>query len=78
MRRKHLKRVLRLRQLRRARELTQAEMASLVGIGINAYNAIETGRATPNLATAKAIAKVFGRPVEEVFEYVVIDREAVA
>jgi DNA-binding XRE family transcriptional regulator len=53
-------------------------MATLVGIGVNAYNAIETGRATPNLTTAKTIAKVFARPVEEVFEYVVIDSQAVA
>jgi putative transcriptional regulator len=70
MRRKHRKRILRLRQLRRARELTQAQMAAVVGIGLNAYNAIETGRATPSLTTAKTIAQVFTRPVEEVFEYV--------
>jgi putative transcriptional regulator len=69
MRPKH-HRVLRLRQLRRARELTQADMAKRVGIHINAYNAIEKGRATPSLVTAKAIAEVFSEPIERVFEQV--------
>lgn len=69
MRPKHRK-VLRLRQLRRARELTQGDMAKRVGIHINAYNAIETGRSTPSLDTAKDIAAVFGEPVEQVFDYV--------
>jgi DNA-binding XRE family transcriptional regulator len=69
MRPKH-KRVLRLRQLRRARELTQAELAGRVGIHPNAYNAIEKGRSVPSLDTAKNIAAVFGEPVETVFGYV--------
>ena len=58
------------RQLRRARELTQADMAVRVGIHINAYNAIENGRSIPSLNTAKAIAAVFSEPVETVFDYV--------
>lgn len=62
--------VMRLRQLRRARELTQVELAKRVGIHVNAYNAIEKGRATPSLDTAKDIAAVFGEPIERVFEYV--------
>jgi putative transcriptional regulator len=69
MRKKHRK-VLRLRQLRRARELTQVQIARKVGIHVNAYNAIETGRSTPSLDTARSIAGLFGQPVEQVFEYV--------
>jgi putative transcriptional regulator len=69
MRKKHTT-VLRLRQLRRARELTQVEIAKRVGIHVNAYNAIEKGRSTPSLDTARALANVFGEPVEHVFEYV--------
>ena len=71
MRPNHHKLVLRLRQLRRHRELTQADMAKRVGIHINAYNAIEKGRATPALDTAQRIALVFpGETVDSVFEYV--------
>jgi putative transcriptional regulator len=69
MRQKH-KRVMRLRQLRRARELTQVEIAKRVGIHRNAYNAIEKGRSEPGLETAKKIAAVFQQPVEHVFAYV--------
>lgn len=69
MRLKH-KRVLRLRQLRRARELTQTQMAAKAGIALSNYSAIETGRQNPNLVTAKAIAEVFGESIETVFEYV--------
>lgn len=64
------KRVMRLRQLRRARELTQVQMAKRVGLTTGAYNAIEKGKAVPALDNAKAIAAVFGEPVETVFDYV--------
>jgi putative transcriptional regulator len=69
MRKKH-NTVLRLRQLRRMRELTQVEIAKKVGIHVNAYCAIEKGHATPSLTTARAIADVFGESVERVFDYV--------
>lgn len=69
MRQKHRK-VLRLRQLRREREWTQAKIAARVGIHINAYRMIELGQAVPNLDTARAIAKVFDQPIEQVFDYV--------
>lgn len=69
MRPKH-KRILRLRQLRRARELTQAQMAAKVGLHINQYSLIENGKSTPGLDTAKVIAAAFNEPVERVFEYV--------
>lgn len=45
-------------------------MAERVGLHINAYNAIEKGRSTPSLDTAKSIAAVFGESVEQVFEYI--------
>jgi putative transcriptional regulator len=64
--------VLQLRQLRRARELTQVAIAERVGITTNAYNAIERGRSTPSLSTAREIAKVFALPIEEVFREIEI------
>lgn len=67
MRQKH-KTILRLRQLRRARELTQQQIAKRVGIHVNAYGAIEKGKAVPSLNTAREIAKVFGESIEHVFD----------
>lgn len=65
-----LRRVLRLRQLRRGREMTQAELAQRVGLATPTISSIEKGAIKPSLDKAIAIAAVFGRPVEEVFEYV--------
>jgi putative transcriptional regulator len=69
MRPKH-RRILRLRQLRKERDWTQQQMADRVGLHVNAYNGIETGRTNPSLENAKAIAKVFNLPVDQVFDYV--------
>ncbi len=63
-------RVLRLRQLRRLRELTLEQTAAKVGLTLNAYHAIETGKSTPTLDTAQRIATFFGQPIERVFELV--------
>lgn len=64
------KRILKLRQLRRERELTQRQMASRVGMHINAYCQVERGNVSPNLKTAFKIAGVLGRPIEEVFRVI--------
>ena len=56
-----------IRALRKARQLTQAELAEQMGVSRNTINSIEMGRYIPSLPLALALARFFGRPVEEVF-----------
>jgi putative transcriptional regulator len=56
-----------VRELRAARGLSQAQLADAVSVSRQTINAIETGRYTPSLGLAIALARFFGRTVEEVF-----------
>ena len=56
-----------VRGLRTARGLSQEKLARAMGVSRQTINAIETGRYTPSLPLALALARFFGRPVEEVF-----------
>jgi putative transcriptional regulator len=47
--------------------LSQAQLATAMGVSRQTINAIETGRYLPSLPLAMALARHFGRPVEEVF-----------
>jgi len=58
----------RLRVLRAERGWSQADLASRVGVSRQTVNAIETGRDDPRLVLAFAIARAFGKRIEEVFE----------
>ena len=51
------------------REMTQQELAEKIGVSRQTVNAIETGKYWPSLEVAFRIAEVFGRRVDEVFEY---------
>ena len=57
-----------IRTLRSERELSQAELGKALGVSRQTINAIETERYTPSLPLAIALARFFGRPVEEVFQ----------
>lgn len=57
----------RVRELRQAHGLTQAALAAAMGVSRNTINSIETGRYTPSLPLAMALARYFDRTVEEVF-----------
>jgi len=57
-----------IRTLRSERALSQAELGKALGVSRQTINAIETERYTPSLPLAIALARFFGRPVEEVFE----------
>jgi len=60
----------RIRSLRfAAGEMTQAELADRVSLTRQTIIAIEQGRYSPTLETAFQIARVFGVPLEEVFQY---------
>lgn len=50
-------------------EMTQAELADRVGVTRQTIIAIEQGRYSPSLEMAFRIARVFGVPLEEVFQY---------
>lgn len=50
--------------------MTQTELGERVGLTTSAISDIESGRTKPSFDSAIALAQVFGRPVEEVFEYV--------
>ena len=60
-------------QIRRLRfehgEMTQAELAEHIGVTRQTVIAIEQGRYSPSLEMAFQIARAFGVPLDEVFQY---------
>lgn len=52
---------------RKANQLTQAEMAGMLGVSRSMYSAIEIGAREPGLELAKQIADLFGTTVDELF-----------
>ena len=59
-----------LRALRFAHgQMTQAELATRIGVTRQTVIAIEQGRYSPSLEMAFQLAHVFGVPLEEVFQY---------
>lgn len=57
-----------LRDLRTARGWSQQDLAERLGVSRQTVNAIETERYDPSLPLALKVAKLFGRPVENIFE----------
>jgi len=57
-----------LRQLRADKGWSQAALADMLGVSRQSVNAIETGKYDPSLPLAFAIARIFERPIEEIFE----------
>jgi putative transcriptional regulator len=56
-----------VRQLRLDKGLSQADLGTELGVSRQTVNSIEVERYTPSLALAMALARFFGRSVEEVF-----------
>jgi putative transcriptional regulator len=56
-----------VRALRTATGLSQQELAEALNVSRQTINSIETGRYTPSLPLAIALARYFGATVEEVF-----------
>ena len=50
-------------------EMTQAELAERLGVTRQTVIAIEQGRYSPSLEMAFQIARVFGVPLDAVFQY---------
>lgn len=60
----------RIRELRfHAGEMTQQALAERIGVTRQTVIAIEQGKYSPSLDAAFRIAKAFGVPLDEVFQY---------
>lgn len=53
--------------MREDRGWSQGRLAEEVGVSRQTINAIETGRFDPSLPLALRLARLLGRPVEEIF-----------
>ncbi len=58
----------RLRVLRAERGWSQADLADRLGVSRQTVNAIETEKYDPSLPLAFAMARLFDRPIEAIFE----------
>ena len=58
----------RLRELRASKSWSQGERSARPGVSRQTISAIETGRYDPSLPLAFSIARLFGRPIEEIFQ----------
>ena len=57
-----------VRERRAAKGLAQGELARELDVSRQTINSIETGRYTPSLPLAMALARYFGVTVEEMFD----------
>lgn len=58
----------RLKVLRAERDWTQADLAQRLEVSRQTINAIEKGKYDPSLPLAFRIARVFGKPIEDLFD----------
>jgi len=58
----------RMRELRKARNLTIKEVAALSGISVNGLSLIENGNTSPSVHTLHEISKVYNIPISEFFD----------
>ena len=58
---------LKLKAARAGRDLSQEELANLVGVRRETIGNLEKGKYNPSLVLAWNIAKVFGVTIEEIF-----------
>ena len=57
-----------VRDLRGEQGWSQADLAERLDVSRQTVNAIETGKYDPSLPLAFRIARLFGRPIEAIFE----------
>lgn len=58
----------RLKVLRAERDLTQADLAIELEVSRQTINAIEKGKFDPSLPLAFKMSKLFGKPIEDIFD----------
>lgn len=57
-----------LRVLRAERDWSQADLADRLDVSRQTVNALETGKYDPGLPLAFKIARLFGQPIEAIFQ----------
>ena len=57
-----------LRVLRAQRSWSQADLAEALEVSRQAVNAIETGKHDPSLPLAFRISRLFGMPIQDIFD----------
>jgi putative transcriptional regulator len=57
-----------VKEIRIAKEMTQQELADLLGVSRQTIFSIETGKYVPSTILALKIAKIFNKSVEKTFE----------
>jgi putative transcriptional regulator len=58
----------RLKALRAGKNWSQADLADALSVSRQTINAIETEKYDPSLPLAMKMARLFGEPVEQIFE----------
>ena len=58
----------RLKVLRAERDWSQADLARRLDVSRQSVNAIETGKYDPSLPLAFRISRLFGMPIEAIFQ----------
>ena len=58
----------RLKVLRAERDWSQADLAEALQVSRQTINALETGKYDPSLPLAFKIARLFGQPIEAIFQ----------
>ncbi len=56
-----------LRELRATKEWSQSDLADRLGVSRQTVNAIETEKYDPSLPLAFKVARLFKKPIEEIF-----------
>ncbi len=58
----------RIRIERAIMDITQADLAEKIGVSRQTINAMESNKYVPSTVLALKIGRLFGKPVEEIFE----------
>ena len=53
---------------RAIKNITQADLADLIGVSRQTINTIESNKYVPSTVLALKISRVFGKPVNDIFE----------
>lgn len=57
----------RVAEIRKSKKMSQADLVKLLKVSRQTISSIENGRYNPSLELAFALARVLGKPIEEIF-----------
>ncbi len=58
-----------IKDLRTTHEWTQGDLGEKLGVSRQTINALEKGKYDPSLPLAFKLAKLFEKPIEDIFDY---------